>query len=491
VIFAKGQILPDTALPEVLAGLEADINATRAALTLEPETVIAAIEALGQKLDSGALDPLLAQFATPKMLAALEDIRPQLTREALEYKLERELGDMLPPQSRFARQLPPEGGAERAENPPSERNLPPPVGGRWPSEARSVGVGEAKIFLSTTLTPSVTAFGGDSSPARGEPRTEITTKLLPLGTLFHVTAGNVAGLPAFSAVEGLLTGNVNLIKLPRADKGLTLAILSQLVKQEPRLTPFLYAFDIPSSDKKTMQALAALADGLVVWGGDEAVRSCRGLAPVGCKLMEWGHRLSFAYIAGFEDMEEELAALARHIVDTGGLLCSSCQVIYLDTDDLKEGERFCLKFLPILERCADIPQPIGQSGQRTLYAYEAWLEHIVDHAQRDAAFFRGAGCSLTLCRDESLELSPLNGNVLVKCLPRAKLLSTLRRERGHLQTAGLLCAPEDRPVLTQLLCRVGLTRITRAGSMSRTFPGENHDGEYSLRRYIRSVDVEI
>ncbi|MBQ8801919.1 MAG: acyl-CoA reductase, partial [Clostridium sp.] len=74
----------------------------------------------------------------------------------------------------------------------------------------------------------------------------------------------MAGLPAFSAVEGLLTGNVNLIKLPRGDKGLTLAILSKLVEQEPRLAPFLYAFDIPSSDQKTMQALADLADGLVV-----------------------------------------------------------------------------------------------------------------------------------------------------------------------------------------------------------------------------------
>ena len=442
MIFAKGQILPDTALPEVLSGLEADINAARTSLTLDPETVISAIEGLGEKLDSGALDALLAQYASPKMLSALEDIRPQLTREALEYKIRTEL----PPQSRFARQLPPEG------------------------EAKAPSVGFA-----------------DSSPGGGA---EISTKTVPLGTLFHVTAGNVAGLPAFSAVEGLLTGNVNLIKLPRSDKGLTLAILSQLVEVEPRLAPFLYAFDVPSSDTKTMGALAQLADGLVVWGGDEAVRACRALAPVGCKLMEWGHRLSFAYIAGFEDMDGELTALARHVVDTGGLLCSSCQVIYLDTDDLEQGKAFCRKFLPILEGASNVPQPIGQSGQRTLYAYEAWLEHIVDHPHRDAEFFRGVGCSLTLCRDGELELSPLNGNVLVKCLPRERLLSTLRREKGHLQTAGLLCAPGDRGLLTDLLCRAGVTRVTRAGSMSRTFRGENHDGEYSLRRYIRSVDIE-
>ena len=436
MIFAGGKLLPDTELPVLLSRLEEEINAARSTLTLEPETVISAIEALTRQLDSGELNALLAQFATPKMLAALEDIRPSLTREALELKLKTELGSVPPSVSPSGCQLPPTGGAKQ---------------------------GRAD---------------------------EITPKIYPLGTLFHVTAGNVAGLPAFSAVEGLLTGNVNLIKLPRGDKGLTLAILSKLVEQEPRLAPFLYAFDIPSSDQKTMQALADLADGLVVWGGDEAVRACRAMAPVGCKLMEWGHRLSFAYVAGFEDKQSELSALAKHIVETGGLLCSSCQVIFLDTGDMGQAEEFCGEFLPLLEAVSNLPQPIGQTGQRALYAYEAYLEHIVDHPQRDVKFFQGKGCSVTLCGDGELELSPLNANVLVKCLPREKLLSTLRREKGHLQTAGLLCAPDDRPELTDLLCRAGITRITRAGSMSATFPGENHDGEYSLRRYIRIVDIE-
>ena len=400
MIFAGGKLLPDTELPALLSRLEEEINTTRSTLTLEPETVISAIESLTRQLDSGELNALLAQFATPRMLAALEDIRPSLTREALEYKLRVELGSFV-------------CHSEPVRTPAWESVFPP---------------------QSASLT----------APPQGG-RQEITSVVYPLGTLFHVTAGNVAGLPAFSAVEGLLTGNVNLIKLPRRDKGLTLAILSKLVEREPRLSPFLYAFDIPSSDQKTMQALAGLADGLVVWGGDEAVRSCRKLAPVGCKLMEWGHRLSFAYVAGFEDKQAELSALAKHIVETGGLLCSSCQVIFLDTGDMGQAEEFCGEFLPLLEAAANLPQPIGQTGQLALYAYEAWLEHIVDHPRRDVKFFRGKGCSVTLCGDGELELSPLNGNVLVKCLPREKLLSVLRREKGHLQTAGLLCTPEDRP----------------------------------------------
>ena len=147
----------------------------------------------------------------------------------------------------------------------------------------------------------------------------------------------------------------------------------------------------------------------------------------------------------------------------------------------ERGYRLAIASSKPRHMCVDICEKFG---------FAPYLEHIVDHPRRDAAFFRGRGCSVTLCRDGELELSPLNGNVLVKCLPREKLLPTLRREKGHLQTAGLLCRPEEREELTDLLARAGLTRITRAGHMSDTFPGEGHDGEYSLRRYIRIVDIE-
>ena len=85
----------------------------------------------------------------------------------------------------------------------------------------------------------------------------------------------------------------------------------------------------------------------------------------------------------------------------------------------------------------------------------------------------------------------MEGNVLVKLLPQVELLPALRRQKGRLQTAGLLCEPRKREELAQLLARAGVTRVTRAGSMSAAFPGEAHDGEYPLRRYVRVVDVEL
>jgi len=420
LIFANGKLLPDSERKTVLAGLEARLNATRAAPPLEAETVIRAVDALGKRLEAGEFTPLLSRFLPAGV--GMGDLLPLLRRESLEAKLSAELG-------------------------------PAPFG------------------------------------PREFPRT--AAHVLPLGVLFHIAPGNMPGLPVYTALEGLLTGNINLVKLPHGDKGLSLAAFRLLAEQEPALAPYLYAFDLPSGQREDLKTLAGLADGLLVWGGDGAIQAARALAGPGCKLIEWGHRLSFAYLSGYEDKERELSALAGHIVETGQRLCSSCQVIFLDTEDREEGIAFCREFLPYLERAAARRPGPGAGAAASLSGHTALLERIVDGRAEGEMLLAGKGCSVVFRPDRELELSPMEGNVLVKLLPQRELLPALRRQKGRLQTAGLLCAPERREALTGLLARAGLTRITRAGSMSASFPGEAHDGEYPLRRYVRVVDVEL
>ena len=51
MIFANGRLLPDSQLSQVLEELEEAVNETRACRTLEPETVISALQAVGERLD--------------------------------------------------------------------------------------------------------------------------------------------------------------------------------------------------------------------------------------------------------------------------------------------------------------------------------------------------------------------------------------------------------------------------------------------------------
>ena len=166
-------------------------------------------------------------------------------------------------------------------------------------------------------------------------------------------------------------------------------------------------------------------------------------------------------------------------------------MIYLDTDLLAVAEQFCKQFLPVLEKAAASHYKTpGQAAQAALYTRETALEQMVDRAGSGDRFFSGQGCSVTLREDSELELSHLHGGVLVKRLPRGKLVSALAPCRGRLQTAGLICHPEERAELSALLARAGVNRITAPGHMSDSLPLEAHDGEYPLRRYVRVVDIE-
>ena len=426
MILANGKRWESSMQSEILAGLEAKLNATLAGPPLEAETVIAAIDELGRRVAAGAFDAQIAALQIDGAEQYKEMAVRLLRRDHLEFKLRTELG---------------------------------------------------ADFRSDYLT----------APPAGLPPLRVLAR--PLGVLLHIAAGNADGLPAFSVAEGLVTGNVNILKLPQADNGLSLEIFRALLEIEPRLAAWLYVFDTPSSDVAAIQKMAALADGIVVWGGEAAVSAIRRFAHPGTKLIEWGHRLSFAYLSGPRP-EAELKALAEHVVVTRQLLCSSCQVIYLDTDRYEELTAFCERFWPILEAAAEArrPRTLGAVAELSLRSYTDRLEAILDGGAKKP--WSSPLCALLPREDSALELSPMFANVLVKRLPRAEILPVLRKAKPYLQTVGLGCEPAEREELIGRFVRAGLTRITRPGSMSETIPGEAHDGSYPLRRYLRIVDVE-
>ncbi len=427
MILANGTRYDSAMQDRILDGLGVRLNQTLARPAPAAETVVAAIDRLGQRLAAGAFDAQIAALQIDGAEQYRELAIRLLRRDYLEFKLRTELG--------------PDFSPDRATDPPP---------------------GLAPLRVLTR----------------------------PLGVLLHIAAGNADGLPAFSVAEGLVTGNINLLKLPQADNGLSLAIIEALLEIEPALADYVYVFDTPSSDLAAIKRMADLSDGIVVWGGETAVAAGRRFARPGTKLIEWGHRLSFAYLSGGVP-DGALAELAEHIISTRQLLCSSCQVIYLNTADMGLLRRFCDRFYPVLEAAAKrhLPGTLGSAAALTLRSRTDQLEALLEGGSPKP--WRSPLCSLIVKEDSVLELSPMLGNVLVKPLPRERILDVLREKKQYLQTAGLCCPPEEREDLAELLIRAGVTRITSLGNMSATLPGEAHDGEYPLRRYLRTVNVEL
>ncbi|MCH5164427.1 MAG: acyl-CoA reductase [Clostridiales bacterium] len=309
-------------------------------------------------------------------------------------------------------------------------------------------------------------------------------KLAPLGVLFHVAAGNVDGLPAFSVAEGLLSGNINILKLPSGDSGLSIKLLSDLITEAPELTDYIYVFDVPSTEFETLKQLSKLADGVVVWGGDLAQRTARSMCDVTTKIIPWGHKLSFAYVTD-SVTDTQLAILAKHICDTEQVLCSSCQGIYLDTADKNKLSDFARRFFEIFktENIKAGKTDMAMRGKNTVSLYCDRLEN------KYPLVLNGSGVSVVVKDDSELELSYTFRNVWIKALPHSDLVKTLKKQKGYLQTCGLLCSNSEKQELAELLISAGVVRIT-GGDMSRTFFGEAHDGTYPLREYTKIVEID-
>lgn len=317
------------------------------------------------------------------------------------------------------------------------------------------------------------------------PLTSGTKRLIaPLGVLFHVAAGNLDGLPAFSIAEGLLSGNINILKLPTGDSGLSIKILGDLIAQEPSLSEYIYVFDVPSTEFDTIKQLACLADGVVVWGGDAAQKAARSMCDVNTKIISWGHKLSFAY-ATENATDEQLSVLARHICATEQTLCSSCQGIYYDTQDHDKLCEFAKRFFDVFktENAKWGLADMGMRGRNTVNLYCDRLEN------RYPLVLQGGGVSVVVKRDSELELSYTFRNVWVKSLPHNDIIKALKKQKGYLQTCGLLCGAEEKSELCDLLIKAGVVRITE-GDLSRTFFGETHDGTYPLREYTKVVEID-
>lgn len=324
---------------------------------------------------------------------------------------------------------------------------------------------------------------------------DINSYIAPVGALFHIAAGNVDVLPAYSVLSGLVCGNVNILKLPSQDNGITVKILSELIKIMPELSDFIYVFDTPSSDLPSMLKMAEAADKIIVWGGDGAVAAVRRFAPPQIPVVSWGHKISFACIGSdYEKRADELYGLAEHIIKTSQLLCSSCQRIYINSDKPEDADGFCRFFLPILQKARDkYPlKDLGAAAEATLLDLTAETEGSIGGKPKNTARkYAGKGCSLTAKDEKTLEISGFFGSCDVTSCSLNELFNVLREKKGYLQTATVIADEKTRAEFENIAVRAGVCRITSPADMSRAFLGEAHDGQFELSNYVRIINKEV
>ncbi|MYR84848.1 AMP-binding protein [Streptomyces sp. SID685] len=329
---------------------------------------------------------------------------------------------------------------------------------------------------------------------RPDGRETVFESWAPVGLLVHIAPGNAAAVAPLSVVEGLLAGNVNVLKTSGSDTALALDLLAALAAADPSglIAERVIALRFPSARRDWLETLCGQADAIAVWGGEEAESAVRELAPPGCRVVAWGHRISFAYLTRAAAAEDGLLdALAEDVCRLEQQACSSPQVVYLDTEDTEEVFAFAGRFAERLAKVSGArPAPRPGPAELAEITTVQQLARLEQHLGLTRVFTADDGSWRVLADTRSaLAASPLHRSVWVKPLPRHRITGTLRPMRRYLQTAAVGGGRADVAALSRALFAAGVTRVTPVGSMLDGYEGEPHDGVYALQRYSRRVSV--
>jgi phenylacetate-coenzyme A ligase PaaK-like adenylate-forming protein len=322
----------------------------------------------------------------------------------------------------------------------------------------------------------------------------------PLGLLVHVAPGNVPSAAPLSVIEGLLAGNLNLLKTSRKGALFAQQLLAVLIRldESHSLAPYISVVAISSRDIHRLGPIFALADGIAAWGGEAAIEALRELTPPGCRLIDWGHRISFAYLTR-EKLHDRalLEAVAEDVCRIEQQACSSPQCLYVEVADREALFAFAEGFAQVLaEVSAQMPRAPGAEPQGAEWAEisttmllaeleESWADSTRVHVATDDRW------RLVAEDHATRRTSPLFRTIWVKPMQPEQIVPSLRPMRRWLQTAGLAAPVERTAELCRLLTQAGVTRIARPGEQLGGYVGSPHDGVYALQRYSRRLSLEL
>ncbi len=312
---------------------------------------------------------------------------------------------------------------------------------------------------------------------------------LPVGVLGHVTSSNDAMLPFFSSVEGIITGNINVIKTASGAHKVAMTLVEKLCEIDETLCPYFYVFPLSSKDEELLSSMFSLCNVIAVWGSDAATTGVRKLAPKGVKIVEWGNRISFAYFTKAGYTKEMLKGLAEDVCVNDQQACSAPQLVYFETDSKEELIDFAENLMAVLQEVSDTYplHPMSQAEQAELTTQTQLC--YLDELMGEAKLINGDGCRIFVKFDNELCASPLFRTLIVKPVKRKDVISVLRPFRSYLQSVGLACSGEEIATLTKLLYAGGVNRITEPGLMMGGYTGEPHDGIYALSQYVKRVSL--
>ncbi|MEN3015551.1 MAG: acyl-CoA reductase [bacterium] len=315
-------------------------------------------------------------------------------------------------------------------------------------------------------------------------------RLFPLGVLAHITAGNVFVSAIDSLLCGIITKNINIVKTSsKVGNFFGLLWIDTLKKAEKELQMEGLISNniaiISASSEELIEYLNKYTDGVVVWGGYEAIKFYRTNYEPTKRLILYGPKYSIAVIdqeSIYQNIDQICSSLAWDICLWEQRACSSVQTVYLLGDiDQQTAQEFCQKLSQAIQNF-QIQQPELSFDEYT----ELFKYHEISIASQ--VLGKGKYLERVLLDFDKYDLfiGPLNRFVCVKVVKNLdQLKQILSKYHDILQSCSLKV--KDSKLFCKELATCGITRFVEIGKIGFSEVAAPHEGEFILRNMSKLI----
>jgi len=307
--------------------------------------------------------------------------------------------------------------------------------------------------------------------------------------LVHMLAGNSPSAAMTSIADAALVKAVNVFKMPSADPFTTVAVLRTMSDIEPD-HPILRSMSAVywrGGDAQVENVLyrSQYFDKLVAWGGGSAIENAAKYAGPGFQLISFDPKVSMAIVgreafASEETLQQvaELAAADATIFNQDA--CVAARHIAVE-GDIGQVDRFCAALTARLGVDRDFAEATGPKTPSDIREEVEGMRFL----EPDYRIWGGYdGSGLVVRSPEPVDFHPTNKTVNV--VPVASMGDAAAFATVATQTVGIY--PTHRKVeVRDHLATAGVQRVVKLGSAHTGSMGSPHDGMYPLHRFVNWV----
>lgn len=313
-------------------------------------------------------------------------------------------------------------------------------------------------------------------------------RIEPLGIVLHVGAGNVFVGPLDSLIQGIITKNINILKMSSDDPVFPVLFLKSLQEiDEDKIVSSSISALSWKGGSSIEDIFKKRADAIVVYGGKEAVLSYRNNLGFHTRLIEYGPKYSLILISKEVFKVCNITKLANEIAFDASRweqsACSSPHVIYIEG---KNSQKFIKE---LGNAFSNIQKTLPQ--KKLSIDEEVEIVKIRSLAKTDKVLgsgelFEGQNWTIIFEQNPEFKVSCLNRTLYIKEVESLDdAIDAIKPYGLFLQTIAISAPVDKRKKLADELSFIGADRFTEVGKMTFRHHGVPHDGVYSLERLIR------